>query len=417
MSANVLWIITDDQPRATLAQMPRTWQRLVGRGVRFDRGYAAMPWCGPARASMLTSRYPHHHGCSTNHTHRPFVERSLDRDTVATRLRAGTTYDTGYFGKYMNGLAGDPTYVAPGWRRWVTTVGSGGRVNVDGENRETGSQRAADRFALDRLTTYLARQADRGPWFAVWSTSTPHDPYTPSRRHHDDFDGVVWDPPAFNEADMSDKPTWLRDLPPQDPARMREVLEGKLEELQDLDDQVARVLEVLRETGQHERTWVFLVSDNGYLMGEHRIFRKEQPYEESAGVPYVVRGPGVAPGVSDALVSQVDLMPTTLEIAGLDPDAGRDLDGRSLLGPLRSGDWSGWRRRLLVENTNLGWAMLREGPHVFVDHHERGEQELYDLGADPHQLSSLRDVDTSRWSVPLDRLRTARGRALRALEA
>ena len=54
-------------------------------------------------------------------------------------------------------------------------------------------------------------------------------------------------------------------------------------------------------------------------------------------------------------------MPTTLDIAGLNPDAGRDLDGRSMFGPLTSGDWSRWRRRLLVENTNLGWAMLREG--------------------------------------------------------
>ena len=59
MADNVLWIITDYQMRSTLHTMDRTWKRLVRKGVRFPYGYAAMPWCGPARASMLTSSYAH----------------------------------------------------------------------------------------------------------------------------------------------------------------------------------------------------------------------------------------------------------------------------------------------------------------------------------------------------------------------
>jgi N-acetylglucosamine-6-sulfatase len=415
MADNVLWIISDDQPRSTLRTMDATWRRLVDKGVRFRRGYTAVPWCGPARASILTSRYPHDHGCHDNMTHPPFVAQRHDRDTVATRIvEAG--YDTGYFGKYMNGLGAEPDYVAPGWGRWVTTVGKGGQVNVDGDVRQLDGQRAADGFAADRLRGFVERHRDTGPWFAVWGPSIPHDPYRPSARHRHDFDGVPWDPPAFNETDMSDKPSWLRDLPLQDRAEMRRAWEGKLEELQDLDDQVGRLLDVLWRTSQLDRTWVFFVSDNGYLLGEHRLARKQQPYEESAGIPYAVRGPGVLPGASDALVSQVDLMPTTLDIAGLDPDAGRELSGRSMLHPLRSGDWSTWRRRLLVENPHLGWAMLRQGAEAYIEHHERGEWELYDLEQDPHQLTSRRDVDVSALSVRLSRLRRAGGRGLRILE-
>lgn len=414
MADNVLWIITDDQMRSTLRSMDRTWERLVRKGVRFRRGYAAMPWCGPARASMLTSRYPHDHGCHTNMTHPPFVAQGHDRDTVATRVRdAG--YETGYFGKYMNGLASDPVYVAPGWGRWVATVGKRGQVNVDGTLRQLEGQAAGDGAAADRLRRFVERQRDSA-WFAVWSPSIPHDPYRPNERHRHDFDGVEWDPPAFNEADMSDKPTWLRDLPGQDRDRMRAAYEGKLEELQDLDDQVGRLLTVLWRTGQLDRTWIFFVSDNGYLLGEHRLVRKEQPYEESAGIPFVVRGPGVEPGTADALVSQVDLMPTTLDIVGLDPDAGRELSGRSMLRPLRTGDWSRWRRRLLVENTNLGWSMLREGSTAYIEHHEAGEWELYDLATDPHQLTSRRDADVTDLAARLAPFRQARGRRLRALE-
>ena len=58
MADNVLWIVTDDQMRSTLRSMERTWRRLVRKGVHFPRGYSAMPLCGPARASILTSRYP-----------------------------------------------------------------------------------------------------------------------------------------------------------------------------------------------------------------------------------------------------------------------------------------------------------------------------------------------------------------------
>jgi N-acetylglucosamine-6-sulfatase len=415
---NVLWIITDDQMRSTLRSMDRTWRRLVRKGVRFRRGYSAMPLCGPARASILTSRYPHNHGCHTNVTHPPFVAQGHDRDTVATRIKEAG-YGTGYFGKYMNGIARQPSYVAPGWDRWVALLEGridNPRVNVDGTVRRVGSQREFDQFAAQRLRRFIRRHRDTGPWFAVFAPTAPHGPYTPSPKHADDFDGVPWDPPAFNEADMSDKPTWMRTLPPQDRRLTQQIYEGKLEELQDVDDQVGSVLKVLWRTGQLRRTWIFFISDNGYLLGEHRLLHKEQPYEESAGVPFVVRGPGVEPRTVAALVSQVDLMPTTLDVAGLDPDAGRDLDGRSMLEPLRSGDWSAWRRRLIVENTNLDWALLREGSHAYIEHHGTGEWELYDLAHDPHQLASLRDADVSEWASKTGQLARSQGLALRALE-
>jgi arylsulfatase A-like enzyme len=194
------------------------------------------------------------------------------------------------------------------------------------------------------------------------------------------------------------------------------VLEGKLEELQDLDDQIGRLLTLLWKTRQLERTWIFLVSDNGYLLGEHRLFHKEQPYEESSGIPYVVRGPGVRASRRSALVSQVDLMPTTLEIAGLDPDAGRELSGRSMLRPLRTGDWRRWRRRLLVEHPYREWAMLREGSTAFIEHYTRDEWELYDLRSDPHQLTSRRGADVTEPSRRLTLLRQAQGKELRARE-
>src|SRR5688500_15322497 len=83
---NMLWIITDDQPRKSLVHMDKVTQRIAGKGIQFTQGYAAVPLCGPARASMLTSMNAHRHGCVDNHTLPRFRDQGHDRDTVATRL-------------------------------------------------------------------------------------------------------------------------------------------------------------------------------------------------------------------------------------------------------------------------------------------------------------------------------------------
>jgi hypothetical protein len=87
-----------------------------------------------------------------------------------------------------------------------------------------------------------------------------------------------------------------------------------------------------------------------------------------------------------------------------------------MLSPLRSGDWSAWRRRLIIENTHLDWALLREDSHAYVEHRDAGEWELYDLDDDPHQLTSLRDADVSAWARKTGELWGSQGRALRRLE-
>jgi arylsulfatase A-like enzyme len=217
---------------------------------------------------------------------------------------------------------------------------------------------------------------------------------------------------------MSDKPSWLHGIPFKDKAMMQAAYEGKLEELQDVDDQIDSILTNLADLGMLSDTWIFFVTDNGYMLGEHRLAKKEVPYEECVGTPFVVGGPGAGRGVlSGKLVTTVDLMPTTLEIAGLDPDAGRDLDGRSFLEPLTTGDWSGWRNRMLTEHPAHDWAHLREGDTVLIDYYAAGEQEVYDLAADPHQMESRHaTTDTTAMTARLTALRNARGKALRALE-
>ena len=424
---NVLWIITDDMSVRELPHMPRTWQLVTRHGTRFANGYAAVPWCGPARASILTSLYSHNHACLTNHTHPDFIAQGLDQDTVGTRMHAAG-YATGYFGKYMNSHEVDPSYVPPGWDRVVALFGrASGVIPVayDGRLRKVHTRYGSgDQIVAKELQTFIARHA-RHPFFAVFAPTNPHGPHNPSRKHRHTYDGIRWDPASLNEADLTDKPTWMRDLPVLNAEAMRRQWEGKLEELQDTADQVSAILATLERHDLRRDTYIMLVSDNGYLLGQHRLFAKTYPYEEATRIPFAIIGPDVRRARTHVLASQVDLMPTTLAVAGLDPDAGRTLDGRNLLPHLRTGAWEGWRQRVLFENLDLGWAALREADDAYINHYARGEQELYDLASDPHQMRNklARSPEgTPSWdraaelAAVLEQLLAARGTELRMIE-
>ncbi len=282
MPPNVLWIITDYQPRHTLRHrvMPGVMNRIADLGCRFPLGYSAVPLCGPARVSMLTSMYPHRHGCHGNiDCLDRFVEQGHDRDTVATRLQEAG-YRTGYFGKYMNGHPSRPEYVAPGWNRWVANVEKQ-TYNVQGDIRSV-AETPADLFAVEHCERFI-RNSAAVPWFAVLGVTGPHGPLRPSPEHADDWDGASWRPAALNEADMSDKPLWMRDLPLRDLASLQRVYEGKLEELGDVDDWVDRVVSTLAGTDQLRHTLIFFVSDNGFLLGEHRLYGKLPPTRSRPG--------------------------------------------------------------------------------------------------------------------------------------
>jgi N-acetylglucosamine-6-sulfatase len=159
-------------------------------------------------------------------------------------------------------------------------------------------------------------------------------------------------------------------------------------------------LDALKVTNQLQNTVIFFTSDNGYLHGEHRLRKKDQPYWESSEVPFFVRGER---GSRTALVNHVDLMPTTCEIAGI-PFHSLDVDGHSMLANLGRDAFWNWRKRMLISssadvgpqmnpgganNPSGSWWLLREGNAALILH-ENGGKELYWLKSDPHTLRNKR---------------------------
>ena len=155
-----------------------------------------------------------------------------------------------------------------------------------------------------------------------------------------------------------------------------------------VDVMVNNLLNALVETNQMERTYVIFASDDGYLLYRHRHYSKGGPYEESHGVPFVVRGPGVQQGVvSNELVANIDLAPTIAAWAGVQTPG--YVDGRSLV-PVLEGTATPWRRYLLFEllQRNPYYTGVRTASGETYAEYESGEKEYYDLATDPWQVDS-----------------------------
>jgi arylsulfatase A-like enzyme len=408
---DVVLVLTDDQRSDTLWAMPVVAERLVAEGVTLSDAFVVNPLCCPSRASILTGVYSHTHLVYRQTPPFGRFEWFDDRSTLATWLHyAG--YATGLFGKYLDGYqhAALTGYVPPGWDRWVAFVRSAPldyALSVDGTVVRP----------AEHSTEVLADEAVRfiedaeGPLFLVYAPASPHAPATPLPEHASAFDDLLpARPPSFDEADVSDKPAWVRALPPLTPSQEAAIDELRRREYRSLlgvDAAVGRILDALAARDRLENTLVIYTSDNGLLHGEHRWTKKEAPYEEAIGVPMVLRwdAAGWPPGLvlDGALALNVDLAPTVAKAAGV---AAPPTEGSSLL-PLLRDPGAPWRTDFLIEhlegtNPVPTYCAIRSERWKYV-RYATGEEELYDLVGDPFELENL-SADPARAGV-LERLR------------
>ena len=397
---DIVLIVSDDQRFDTLWAMPILGERLAALGVTFPDAFVTNPLCCPSRASILTGNYSHTHLVYRQEPPFGRFEWFDDHSTLATWLHdAG--YRTGLFGKYLDGYqhAAVTGYVPPGWDRWVAFVHS---AQVDYSLTFDGDVRSYGHGPADHATEVLADQVVRfirgssGPLFVEFAPSVPHAPAIPSPGDEDAFaDLEPARPPSFDEADVSDKPAWVRALPPLSSAQISAIdafRQDQYRSLLGLDRALGRILDALKETGRLDNTLIVFTSDNGILHGEHRWTKKEAPYEEAIRVPLVMRwdaaGWGAGTEMPGTLALNIDLAPTIADAAGIPHPV---TDGRSLL-PVLAGN-ARWRSDFLVEhlegtNPIPTYCAVRSERWMYV-RYTTGEEELYDLREDPYELENL----------------------------
>jgi len=410
-SPNIVLILTDDQRWDSLQYMPHVRQDLMSNGMKFQNAFVSNSLCCPSRSTILTGNYSHTTGVYTNfppYGGWPAFHAGAESSTIAMWLHdAG--YHTALIGKYMNAYGPDNPFIPPGWDRWAAFEDEVSyydyTMNIDGSFVSYGHT-AAD-YSTDVLAGYAVHEIEQTPsdqpLFMVVAPSAPHGPAIPAPR---DIGTVVGGPTRWprnvNEANMSDKPRYMRKLPLVDEDKLSDRWVRTMETLRSVDDAVHDVVGALRSSGRLDNTLIMFASDNGIAFGEHRWTYKLVPYEESIRIPLVVRWDGVVPpGVKDPhLVANIDLAPTFADAAGVAPPA---VEGRSLV-PLLRGDDTTWRKLFLLEHlwyernrdpTPPTYCGVRSNHRVFV-HYSSGFEEAYDLRDDPFELSNAIDRASSQ---------------------
>lgn len=373
---NVVVLMTDDQTLEMMRVMPRT-QRLIGAaGVTFANYYVSYPLCCPSRATYLTGQYAHNNGVAHNGGLLGGYERLEEMDSLPVWMqKAG--YVTSHIGKYPNGYGtgDDKQHIPLGWDEWRGAAGSpyrmwGYELNEQGAVRTYGERFVEDPelyqtdVYADKAVDFIERRSGKGaPFFLSVAFVAPHSETPgiyrmlgpdaqrwhgkrprkariepgprPAPRHRGRLaDLELPRSPAFDEADVSDKPWFIRDYPRltgKAEAAIERSHRQRLESLLAVDEAVEKIVRALGRTGELHNTYVLFVSDNGYFFGEHRVpGGKFLPYEAGTHVPLLLRGPDIPAGeVSRELVTNTDLAATIVDIAGARATVA--LDGRSLL--------------------------------------------------------------------------------------
>jgi N-acetylglucosamine-6-sulfatase len=269
------------------------------------------------------------------------------------------------------------------------------------------------------LTDVLARRGSkfidratgkRKPFLLEISTFAPHSPYTPAPRDAEDFPGLQAPrTPAFDEANVSDKPSWLRDHPLLAPAQIGAIdaaYRKRAQSVEAVDDLIATIEARLQRDGVAGNTYIFFSSDNGLHMGDHRLTPgKLTAFETDIHVPLVVAGPSVLAGQDVGRVTEnIDLYPTFARLGGAAKS--QQADGKSLVPLLRGEPTPHWRDAALIEHHGPDYAVaggpdapppgsgnpltyeaLRLSHSIYVEY-ANGEREYYNLSSDPYELTN-----------------------------
>lgn len=412
-SPNILWIFGDQHRAQALSCMgdPNVYtpnlDAVAGRGAT---AVAGSPLCTPFRGSLLTSRYPHE--CAPAHDDPvpeglPMVSHTFNE----------VGYRTAYFGKWhvdgggrraedeRSGKQFVPPQRRGGFGTWLAYENNNAQYDcwLHGHSERQGpvdlfrlpgyETDAITDIVIDYLEDHASHAGDQ-PFFAVMSVQPPHSPYVA--------------PQAFTSRHRPEDIELRPNVPdiPRITDEARRDLAGYYAMIENLDWNVGRMIEVLRDVNLLDNTYVIYFSDHGDMHGSQGRIYKCVPWEESIRVPFLVSHGGrpLLPA-SDApplqtMINHVDIAPTSLGLCGLPlPDWMRGHD----FSPMLRGETAktpvpdsallqlvdpGWRCGLAVDRerpwrgivTEDGWkyAVLEGQPWL-----------LYNLNEDPYELANL----------------------------
>ncbi len=429
---NILWITTDQQRWNTINALGNPHvltpniDRLVEEGVSFTRAYSQSPVSTPSRASFMTGMY-----ASTVRSTKNGQAFWAEAAPLISTILDDAGYDCGLSGKLhlSTAMANLPERrpVNDGYRIfWYShSPYQGGTSN---DYIKWWLDRDVDIIALKNELGYVPTpyhqtvwctdraidfiREDRGgsyPWFFSLNIYDPHSPMDPPQEYLDRYDLESLPGPRFAETDIKQKSVF-NDIMFQSVPQVYSEHQRRLElakywaQIDLIDENIGRIMQVLEETGQLDNTLIIYTSDHGDMVGDHGLVRKGcRFYEGLVRVPLIFWYPGKTKQnlQSDALVELIDIFPTIMDITGL-PVHDR-VQGKSLL-PIMTGEKDPGHHKDFVRsefydtieprgrhNFSFGTMLRTERYKLVLYHGHPMGGELFDMENDPDEFHNLWD--------------------------
>lgn len=413
---------------------------LADDGTLFTSGYSSTPSSTPARAGLLTGLSPWHHGMLGygrvgNHYkyEMPQMLRDLNYYTFGIGKMHWFPQKSlhGFHGTLVDesGRVESKDFISD-YRLWFQTQAPG--LNPDSTHVGWNDHGAAVYKLPEQLhptawtgetACEIIRNHKNGngqPLFLKVSFARPHSPYDPPQRLADMYKDRDVPSPYVGE--------WCKD---KDYAVQKDASKAESDaaygnfgdeyaknsrryyyaNVTFVDEEIGKIVKVLKEEGMYDNALICYISDHGDMLGDHHHWRKTYPYEGSVHVPYIVKWPSSCGfpkgGKVEEPVELRDLLPTFVEMAG--GKVPSDMDGQSLV-RLMDGNQDKWRRYIDLEHATCYspdnyWCALTDGKIKYVWRFHTGEEELFDLQKDPHELKNV--VGEKRYLGRLKELREA----------
>jgi choline-sulfatase len=411
--ANLIVIMSDEHnPKVAgyaghpLVHTPHL-DKLAASGTWFRQCYTTSPVCVPARAGFATGKYIHQIGYWDNTDafdgalptwHSVLRDRGHRVDSIGKLHFLSADEDHGFSQEHVPmhildrkgdllGLVRDHLPKRGGAAKMAKLAGPG-------ESTYT----TYDRNIAARAQVWLREEAPKHtakPWVLFVSFVAPHFPLTAPPEHFYRYWQQDIPMPRLYAREQRPTHPYLQDYRNsfcyddyfQSPEDVKRALCGYFGLVSFLDENIGKLLAAVQDAGLAYNTRIAYTSDHGDNLGQRGLWGKSTMFEEIAGVPMLLAGPGVAAGrVVDTPVSHVDMFPTVLESAGVAFDAVRDgHPGQSLFG---IGNGVKPERTVISEYHGMGSRSgafaLRHGRYKYVYYTHYAPQ-LFDLETDPHE--------------------------------
>ena len=411
---NILFLMVDQMQGEAIKSpscITPDFDKLISRGMCFDRAYAPNPVCSPSRASLMTGLLPHNHGV-LHVIHLVDGDQSVIRDDkphFAQKLKSAG-YNTAYVGKWHVERTHDLKKY--GWDIYVPEAENKpklikskyikemegyppsllyGVTDIEAQNRPVGIHTAHGLGLLENLA------GKDSPWCLFVSTNEPHDPFVCGQRAYEMYDPQKIVLKENFHDDFSGKPNLYkkaaRVFDDLTDGEKKEAIACYYASITEIDEQYGRLINKVEELGLLENTIIVFTSDHGEFLGAHGLYQKNiSAFEEAYNIPMIMAGPGIdGRGHSDARVGIHDLCQTLLELAGCEPI--KTPDSRSfteLLGNPQEvpDEWKRGYAEYFGGRMLLTQRVVWDGDYKYV-FNGFDEDELYDLSKDPYEMNNL----------------------------